>query len=270
MGGDWNDYIDSTNSSVLRLCTSLNLVDPWIHHYPHLPTFPTHKRGSHRIDAVFVSQDILSTVQGIGYSPAGLLTNSNHRALFIKFSRDTLFGSTTARQDIIGPTRNFRSSDRQAVTVFTEAMYNHLLQNNAFERSQLLDDTTDVTNDPHCHLVESLDILIGQAGEHGENKCRRRRPEWYSVPLVRQRLTVSYLRHYLYGLKWGKNREEVILHKLRHLASDIKHLPKSINEVTSLLQLIKGRYKPWPRRVIRNGSLIKRKSRQPHGEQYPH
>jgi hypothetical protein len=40
VGGDWNDYIDSTNSSVLRLCTSLNLVDPWIHHYPHLPTFP--------------------------------------------------------------------------------------------------------------------------------------------------------------------------------------------------------------------------------------
>jgi hypothetical protein len=68
VGGDWNDYMESPNSSVLQVCTHLNLVDPWIAHYPQNATFPTHKPGTNRIDSVLVSHDILSSVESIGYT----------------------------------------------------------------------------------------------------------------------------------------------------------------------------------------------------------
>ena len=44
VGGDWNDHLSSTNSSVLRLCSTLNLADPWLQFYPDKPDFATHER----------------------------------------------------------------------------------------------------------------------------------------------------------------------------------------------------------------------------------
>ena len=82
-------------------------------------------------------------------------------------------------------------------------MYSHLQQHNVFERSKRLE-VEATTPLPHItDLVEAIDSIIGQAGDLGEKRSRKRRPEWYSIALVRQRLTVSYLRHYVKGLSWG-------------------------------------------------------------------
>jgi len=198
VGGDWNDHLTAPNSSVLRLCTVLNLSDPWLQHYPDHPTFATHERGQHRIDSVLVSHNLLPMVEHIGYSPVGLLASSDHRAIFLKFSIEKLFGS---RVSLVHPnSRHVRSNDKQSVTKFIEAMHDHLVQHNVFQRSQQLHDA-DSNNLPHqTKLVESLDSIIGQASDLGERRAKRRRPEWYSIELVQQRLTVSYLRHYVNGL----------------------------------------------------------------------
>jgi hypothetical protein len=154
-----------------------------------MSSFATHERGQHRIDVMLVSHDILHSVASIGYSPVGTILSSDHRAIFAEISLNRLF--RTNKHDPLRPIqqRKVRSNDRRAVTTFIEAMHSHLLQNHVFKmRSQL--SQGELTSDPHSQLVETIDTLIGQAGDHGENKCSIRRKEWYSNPLVRQRLTV--------------------------------------------------------------------------------
>ena len=233
IGGDWNDYLLSPNSSLLRLCTNLNLVDPWLHHYSENPTIATHERGTNRIDSVFVSHSLISRVETIGYSPVGLISSSDHRSIFLSFSSRQLFGENAT---LCSPLqRSVRSNDKLSVTTFINAMYSHLQQHNAFKRSQQLD-----TDDPSLFpklvdVAESIDTIIGQAGDLGEKRSRKRRPAWYSIELVRQRLTVSYLRHYVNGLAWGRNRSEVVLMKLTTIDSPIKALPISRQEAKQML-----------------------------------
>jgi hypothetical protein len=92
IGGDWNDHISATNSTTLRMSTNLNLVDPWLQHYPNQPNFPpTYGRGSNRIDSFLISHWLLKSVGAIGYSPVGFTFNSDHRTIVIKMSRRILF-----------------------------------------------------------------------------------------------------------------------------------------------------------------------------------
>jgi hypothetical protein len=207
VGGDWNDYLTAPNSSVLRLCSTLNLSDPWLQFHPEILTFATHERRQHQIDSVYVSHNLLSMVEAIGYSPVGLLSSSNHRAIFLQLSRtEKLFGSRTT---LVPPhQRHVRSNDKQSVTTFIETMYSHLQQHNVFLRSQQLDEDDLRLLNHQTQLVESLDSIIGQASALGKRRSLKQQPEWYSIDLVQQRLTVSYLRHYVQGLRWGRNCSE--------------------------------------------------------------
>ena len=86
--------------------------------------------------------------------------------------------------------RHVRSNDKKSVTTYVEAMYDHLFANSSFKRSKELE----MHNPEANKLAENLDKLIGQASEHAEKQCSKRRPEWFSIKLTNQRLTVSYLR----------------------------------------------------------------------------
>ena len=65
IGGDWNKCDHHTQSGLLRLCTTHNLVDPWRTLYPQF--------GIHRIDSVIMSRSLLPAVQRVGYTPLGFL-----------------------------------------------------------------------------------------------------------------------------------------------------------------------------------------------------
>ena len=58
VGGDWKDYLNAPNSLLVRLCTTLQLVDPWLHHFPEKPAFATHERGTQRIESVLISHSV--------------------------------------------------------------------------------------------------------------------------------------------------------------------------------------------------------------------
>ena len=84
----------------------------------------------------------------------------------MKISASKVFGSQVT---IVSPNlRHVRSNDKQSVTTFIETMYDHLLQHNAFRRSQLLKDEDQNRIPDQAKLVESLDSIIGQASNLGE------------------------------------------------------------------------------------------------------
>jgi hypothetical protein len=196
LGGDFNETLDDTNLGLLKISTSCNLTDPWLLHHPgHAPS-KTQETGSKRIDSVFLSHRLLDRLRSIGYAPFGYITNSDHRPLLLDFYTKHLFGDDV---DMMPPPefRGVKSNDRQSVTTYVERLYHHLTNNNAFALQAALDDPTDTTAS-----VENADKLFGEGSDAADNACKRRRPEFYSLPLVQQRLKVSALAAHLADLRF--------------------------------------------------------------------
>ena len=231
VGGDWNDHIMTPRSTLLKFSTTTGLVDPWLHFYPDHAEFATHERGSQRIDVVLVSSTLLQTIESISYSPVGILQNNDHRTIVLQMSSEKLFGRTQITLTRLQE-RNVRANDKASVTKYVEAMYDHLCANSTFTRSEALDDN----NAGSSFLVENIDQLVGQASDHAENQCKRRRPEWFSVSLTNQRLTVSYLKHLLRGLAIQIDRRQVVTNKLKMIGFDINTLPNDEREIRELLK----------------------------------
>lgn len=93
LGGDFN--CDMSPGSVLaNFAATLNLVDPWVHHYPGEEDFRSYRRGSKRIDVMLCTPAIIPMIRHVGYAPFGWMTNSDHRLLVCDISAEHLFGST--------------------------------------------------------------------------------------------------------------------------------------------------------------------------------
>ena len=63
VAGDFNETLDDPNSGVLRFATSTGLVDAFLQKHPGHPDFPTHHRGSKRIDSAFVSPRLAGAIR---------------------------------------------------------------------------------------------------------------------------------------------------------------------------------------------------------------
>jgi len=82
-------------------------------------------------------------------------------------------------------------------------------------------------------LAERLDALVGQGGDSADNACRRRRPEFFSRHLVRQRIIVGAHRNYIHGLRRGFDRRQAITNRLARKGIQI-HLPIGQTEAHAL------------------------------------
>lgn len=184
--------------------------------------FATYENGKHRIDSVLISHDFTPLVKSVRYTPGGLLCTTDHKAVLLKFETRSLFDSNN--NPMTAPAhRGVKSRDRSAVTTFVEKMHAHLLAQNAFERGKSLDPQ----NTMYVELVETLDTLVGEAGNIGERKGHPRRPLWYSNKLAITRRKVSLLRHYVNGRKANIDQSQSIQERLLQLNCDIKNwLPR--------------------------------------------
>ena len=227
--GDFNEDLDARRSGILRLATTLQLVDPWLHKFPHHVAFGTHDQGTRRIDSILISPRLLPSVQNIGYAPFQHATDSDHRALFVDFHTTTLFGDSI---DLIPPVsfRGVKTNDKRAVTSFCETMHSYLASHDAFSILQAEHPTPD--------QVETIDALIGQAGAIADSSCKARRPEFYSRILVKQRSTIGILRSHLSSLKQNKDRSSAIHARIKRQTLNIS-LPPTIAETVAALRIAK-------------------------------
>ena len=94
LGGDFNQTIMDGSVGMSRLVQDCKLVDPIYYHHG-IDNFNTCSRGRTVIDYIFVSEDILDSVNSCGYHPFNDIILSDHRAVFIDFDDQRLFGSKT-------------------------------------------------------------------------------------------------------------------------------------------------------------------------------
>jgi hypothetical protein len=201
IGGDFNETTNKHNSGLLKLLTSTNLIDPFLHAHPTLPTFNTYNRGSQRIDAVFCSPALISSIKSIGYSPYNWVTNSDHRAIFVDMDTERLFNDDGDNTFQLSNSRAIRSNDKQRAAVFISKFYQHLISNNCSSQVDHLQTVTATGQD-----AEQLDI-IGQAGDTAEKTCKRQRPEFYSQDLNSHRIKTSIALGHLNCIRFHKNQD---------------------------------------------------------------
>ena len=156
--GDFNEVLDM-NSPLIQLCTdpSLQMVDILSSLHPTTNDLPTCDRGSTRIDFALISPDLVPTIQSCGYLPFRLYINSDHRFFFLDLSTDALFGDPSKLAT--SPSRDIRAKDPKAVSTYLDAKHLHLVNNNFYERLQVLTQSVE----PLPELAESLDKLLLQA-----------------------------------------------------------------------------------------------------------
>ena len=188
LGGDFNESLEDKHSGILSLMTSHRLSDPFLHRYPYHSNFGTHIHGKRRIDYVFVTERILSSVTAIGYGPFDFISSSDHRPIFLELNSNVLFGTTHINLQQPS-TRGVKTSDPIMVRRFVEITYQQLQRSQVFAYQSALDDDSATPE-----IAELVDSLLGRCEDAAEQKCQRRRPEFYSRTIVQQRIEVAILK----------------------------------------------------------------------------
>lgn len=208
IGGDFNESFHDRNSGLLQLATTHNLTDPFFHKFPTHEEFGTHINGHRRIDVTLVTPRILESLQSVGYAPFEFATPSDHRPLVLEFDSGKLFGKKTAG---LTPKihRGVKSKDKASVRTFISHTFAEIQKKNGFQLQSHLDDDSATPE-----LAELIDTIIGTSEHCAEKKCRRRRPEFYSRTIAKQRLEVSLLTSHLNALKKNRDRYPQLRQKM--------------------------------------------------------
>ena len=215
IGGDFNESLQDRNSSLLQLAATHHLSDPFLSKFPHHSDFGTHINGQRRIDIALVTPSLLPIIHKIGYAPFEHSTPSDHRALIIEFHTHMLLGSQSI--DIVPAiNRGVKTKDLTTVHTFINHLFTEIQEASGFGMLTQLNDNT-ATPD----LVEALDALIGSSEQAAEQRCRRRRPEFYSRTLVKLRMEVSLLKSHLRALRTSSDRTAQLQNKMERTGIQI-------------------------------------------------
>lgn len=113
---------------------------------------------------------------------------------------------------IQGKSRIVKSKDKIIVTKYIKTLYD------ALDRLQVFSLQTALESDALSpDEVEALDAIIGDQEDIAEQKCRPRRPEYYSKTLVQHRFQVSILRRHLNALRKDQDRTEQLTQKMQRV-----------------------------------------------------
>jgi hypothetical protein len=200
LGGDFNETAEKPRSGLLKLMVETGLLDPWTHRFPTHPTFNTYRRGSQRIDTILCSPSVLPMIRSISYTPFNWFTNSDHRAMIIDLSSTAIFQEPDDSAQLSVHQRAIRSNDKKRMQEYVNLCYNNLMQQNAQKFLARLDQQTATTQE-----VETYDRILTHACLSAENRCRKRRPEFYSNKINSLRIRTSIARGYFNQLRKFNN-----------------------------------------------------------------
>jgi hypothetical protein len=183
LAGDFNEHILDNNTSLQQISQQCQLLDIWKQRFPHLIEPSTYIRGSKRIDYTLISRDLSSAVTAVGYEPFHYTSATDHRGIFIDFDTDKLFGNKTNKLQS-SQSRHLNSKYPLGRKTYIEAAAAHGREHNLFQRLQELLDSH--TRDDA--LIENLDVTLGECCDLGERKCKKTRPEWWTLETNRLRI----------------------------------------------------------------------------------
>jgi hypothetical protein len=136
--GDFNERIGEDPRGISKLAAQFQLEDIMHRHHQHLNEPATYARGQKRIDYALGTKAIANAVVTCGYEPFNYRFHTDHRALFLDFDTQKLFGTPTQNLAPF-PLRTLHSNNIRQVTQYIQEKHRiTLLERNAVERGKRL------------------------------------------------------------------------------------------------------------------------------------
>ena len=185
--GDFNETMGGS-SNLQKLCNANRLSDVYLSRHPESFQLRTQDRGSSRIDCMVATSGVIKALRKIQYEPFLSRYKGDHRALTADFSIQELLGVPSTPHT--KQTRGIYSHDPVNVTTYINHVFEHLNNQNLFERSEALWNT----ELPDIALANSLDRQIDIACTVGSAACIPRERAYFVKRIPKLRRELSLLR----------------------------------------------------------------------------
>ena len=173
IGMDANEANDKRqSSSMFDTMNSLGLHDA-LQHLNGEGRPPTIASGSHTIDYIFASQNLLPHIVGAGQLRRDTTFASDHPALFVQLNSDSLLNNCNTSN--MPPPRKLRTIDIAVTETYLEELRNQFAHNDIKNRVKTLFEVP-VTewNKNHTTRFNSLDMHITAIMLSAEKKCSKK------------------------------------------------------------------------------------------------
>ena len=184
--GDFNEVFGMDLEGMVNVALQCNLID--VMRSRHSSADPaTYARGRTRLDYSLATGHVVRSLKRAGYEQFNARFHTDHRASFLDFDTARLFGTATQTLGAHAP-RILKSNNVTQVTQYIKALYDLLLEHDAFARAERLSHP----GNRHAY-AERLDRDIVAASLSAEQKMKRfGQPAW-SIALVKARKKVTML-----------------------------------------------------------------------------
>jgi len=148
--GDFND--NTSQVTFKQWFQELGLVDALAHLHGQ-PTWPTHNRGSHPINTIYISPELLQGTTGgyLGFDD-GLL--SDHRGMWIDLQMEVIFGSCN-QLGVTSQARQLKCIDPRVITRYNQRLLAEL------QKEDMVESILNLDTEHHLRLWGTLRSGIG-------------------------------------------------------------------------------------------------------------
>ena len=185
-----------------------------------------------RLDYALGTHRVASAIITGGYEQFHFRFHTDHRAFFMDFSTEGLFGSPT-QQLAKMVERGLHSRNVKQVTHYIAEKHKMLTASNVFVRIEKLK----LPGNRH-RFAEKLDADVVFRSLSAEKRTSKYRTPLWSIKLIEARTKVSILSKYLTMLKLGINLHQIISEEMTKMTEQFP-LPSSVSECNGLLRLAK-------------------------------
>jgi hypothetical protein len=194
--GDFNKVVGTSMLGFTKITSEFRLVDVLGNFHSVRKEVSTYARGPNRLDYVFCSNALLSTIVACGAEPFNQHIFSDHRALFVDWDEVLLFGAQTPSIQS-QKHRRLQSKSIPSRIQYIDSLHHFCTEHRLDERLKQLHEN------PCPILAESIDKDLTQGMLSSEKKCRSHGEDPWSLVLQQARLRVDIFRHALSMIRLG-------------------------------------------------------------------
>ncbi|KAI2495726.1 hypothetical protein MHU86_18785 [Fragilaria crotonensis] len=233
--GDFNECIGSDPDAMQKILDDNELTNVMSNkHSGPLPA--TYSRGHKCLDYAFATPGIIQSVVNAGYEAFNAKFPTDHRAYYVDFAIDQLFGVQIQPLAKFEP-RVLKSNNLQQVTAYIKAKHKFLEDHNVFERIQQLD------RPGNRHVfAERIDKDVTAASLAAEKVIPRFDAPHWSAELAKARKKVQVLQKWISSKRTGILNTETINQEWGNITS-VDELPQTIHECSVMLREAKREVK---------------------------
>ena len=202
--GDFNEAIGDNMNGIDYIITKYNLVDAIQYQHGH-HNETTYSRGHKCLDYIFVSTNVVPSIQQSAILPLNYVISSDHRAVYVDLNMTTLFGKDVSPL-MSPPARALRSTNEKQTAIYVEQLHKSMERHSIFDRIRELKSNPT----PNHRLAEAIDRDMTRLMIAAEKKLKKPSPYPFSSKLLQACLTITILKTHLNAVKRNKDKSHII------------------------------------------------------------